>query len=200
MPLIRVFDLGNVLLFVNAHLFYERVRTSCRPDLDLEAMVERLFELSRLDRGGEFAEVYEGLVQEAGLTLSFDDFARAWNDIFTPNPPMLEVVRQSPRPRYLLSNTNAPHVEWIREHHPEVFPLFDHCILSNEVGAHKPEAAIYRRVEAVTGEPPDRHVFVDDIPAFVEGARAVGWHAIRYVGVEDCVRRLAALEASGSAQ
>ncbi len=195
MPLIRVFDLGNVLLFVNEDLFFRRLRARCPADIDLEGAFVDYYDRARIDRGGDFAAVYRALVKDIGLQMDFDEFTLAWNDIFTPNPPMLEVVRNSPRPRYLLSNTNEPHVTWIGERYPNICPLFDGCVLSYEVGVRKPDPAIYRRVESLSGASPEQHVFVDDVPRFVEGARAVGWHAIHFRGVDDCLARLAALDA-----
>jgi len=155
------------------------------------------YEQAAVDRGGDFDSLHPLLVSEAGLAMTLEEFRLAWNDIFTLNPPMLEVVEQSPRPRILLSNTNEPHATWIREQYPEVFPLFDECVLSHEVGMRKPEVAIYRRVEAITGRRPEEHVFVDDRPRNIEGARAAGWQGIEFREVEDCRRRLAALADEG---
>lgn len=193
MPLIHVFDLGNVLLFVNEAIFIERIRPNCRPRIALERAFSRLYERARIDRGGDFGSLHATLVKELDLTMEIEELREAWNDIFTPNTPMLDVVRQSPRPRFLLSNTNEPHVTWIREKYPEIFPLFDACIFSNELGVRKPQAEIYRHVESLSGEPPHRHVFVDDVPEFVEGAKAVGWQAIRFVDTENYLRRLGKL-------
>jgi len=192
-PLIRVFDLGNVLLFVNEGIFFDKLRPRCRTERLEEEFAQR-YDRARISRGGDFAAFYEELVRDLGLSMGFEEFRAAWNDIFELNPPMLEVVKQSPRPRYLLSNTNEPHVEWIREHYPQIFPLFDRCVLSNEVGMRKPEAGIYRHVQSLSGAAPERHVFIDDIPEFVQGARTVGWHGIVFRGVEDCLRELAEAE------
>jgi len=46
----------------------------------------------------------------------------------------------------------------------------------------------------LSGAAPERHVFIDDIPEFVEGARTVGWHGIVFRGVEDCLSELAEVE------
>ena len=194
MPLIHVFDLGNVLLFVNGHVFFDRLRARCRPCANLEQRFNEHYERSRLDRGGDFTALHHEVVRDLDLDMDLAEFTHIWNDIFAPNPPMLEVVKRIPRPRYLLSNTNAPHVEWIRDRYPDIFPLFDHCVFSNEAGCRKPDPAIYRRIESLTGRPPQDHIFVDDIPDFVSGAQAVGWQAIQFVGVEDYLQRLATLE------
>jgi len=193
MPLIHVFDLGNVLLFFDYTPFYEKITARCRRTGDIRKAVGEQYQRSRIARGGDFQGFYEGVARAISLDMPLDEFRRAYSDIFAANAPMIEVVRNAPRPRFLLSNTDATHVAWIRERFPEVFPLFDGCALSNEVGAEKPDEAIYRRVEALSGEAPERHVFVDDVPAFVAGARSLGWQAIQFTGVEECVRQLAAL-------
>ncbi len=193
MPLIHLFDLGNVLLFVNSHIFFDRLRARCRPCANLEARFNELYERSLLDRGGDFDTLYETVVRDLGLKMDLAEFTYIWNDIFEPNPPMLEIVKQTPRPRYLLSNTNAPHVAWIRARYPDIFPLFDHCVFSHEVGARKPDPAIYHHLETITGRPPQEHVFTDDIPDFIIAAQSLGWHAIQFLGVEDYLKQLAVL-------
>lgn len=195
MSLIRVFDLGNVLIFVNEGLFFKRLHPHCRAKGDLQTAFAEEYDRARIDRGGDFVAFHRRLLKVIGLQMDLDEFTYAWNDIFTPNPPMLEVVRDSPRPRYLLSNTNEPHVKWIQERYPDVFPMFDGCVLSNEVGVRKPDAAVYRHVESLSGARPDAHVFVDDVLEYAEAARAVGWHAVHFRGTDDCLERLAALDA-----
>ena len=66
-------------------------------------------------------------------------------------------------------------------------------VFSHEVGVRKPDRPIFRHVESLSGRPAEEHVFVDDLPEHVAGARAAGWQAIQFRGVEDCRRRLAAL-------
>ena len=72
---------------------------------------------------------------------------------------------------------NALHIEYIFEHYPFI-QEFDAHVLSHEVGLLKPDAAIYRLTLDRCGLEAERTLFVDDILANVEGARAVGMHAI----------------------
>jgi HAD superfamily hydrolase (TIGR01509 family) len=51
-------------------------------------------------------------------------------------------------------------------------------IRSGQVGVRKPGPEIYRLTADRLGVRPDECVFVDDIPANVEGARAVGMWAL----------------------
>jgi putative hydrolase of the HAD superfamily len=57
----------------------------------------------------------------------------------------------------------------------ELASLFDALILSFQVGAAKPDAAIYElALEQLGGIPPTDAVFVDDQVTFCDGARALG--------------------------
>jgi putative hydrolase of the HAD superfamily len=196
MPLIHVFDLGNVLLLYDYGLFVGRIRDCCREQVAIEETVAELYRQSGIGRGAEFEPFYQTVVRSLGLDMPLLEFRLAWSDIFSRHDPMLQVVRQAPRPRFLLSNTDACHVAWIEQRFPEVFPLFDACVLSNQVGAEKPDPAIYRQVERLSGVPPEQHVFIDDMPPFVSAARQLGWRAIQFTGVDDVVRQLALLNAA----
>lgn len=73
----------------------------------------------------------------------------------------------------VISNTNAVHVQWLRDHLAE-FAQFDSVIVSSDVGLEKPDPAIYRlslhRLRAL----PDQVLFLDDLVENVAGAQAVG--------------------------
>jgi len=194
-PLVHVFDLGNVLLFVHEEVFYQKLLARCRAGAPAVELFYEHFGRNNVSCGGDFNAIYSALAQEAGLTMTLEEFRLAWNDAFSPNPPMIEFVRGLPRPLYLLSNTNEPHVSWFHEHYPYILELFDACVFSNEVGLRKPDPAIYRHVEGLSGQPPARHVFVDDMAENVEGALAAGWRGIVFRGVEDCRRQLGSRDA-----
>jgi epoxide hydrolase-like predicted phosphatase len=57
---------------------------------------------------------------------------------------------------------------------------FDEMIISAEVGVAKPDARIYQIALEKLGVAPAEAVFLDDFPANVEGARAVGMQAIHF--------------------
>lgn len=57
---------------------------------------------------------------------------------------------------------------------------FDAIILSAEVGVMKPDARIFHIALQALGVQPSEAVFVDDFPQNIEGARAIGMHAIQF--------------------
>lgn len=57
---------------------------------------------------------------------------------------------------------------------------FDHIVISAEVGVMKPEARIYQVALEQAGVSPSEAVFVDDMPANIEGCQAVGMRGIHF--------------------
>jgi epoxide hydrolase-like predicted phosphatase len=67
---------------------------------------------------------------------------------------------------------------------------FDHMTISAEVGVAKPDARIYRHALEKLGVRPEEAVFVDDMPANIEAARALGMHGIVFQGTEQTVAEI----------
>ncbi|MFB3883036.1 MAG: HAD-IA family hydrolase [Armatimonadota bacterium] len=186
------------MLFFDYSSFYQKLAARCPKPGRIREVTQDHYRRSRIARGGDFVSFYEGVTRDLSLDMPLEEFKGAYSDIFSANDAMIDLVRSAPRPRFMLSNTDATHIGWIRQRFPQVFPLFDGWVLSFEVGAEKPEEAVYRQVEALSGQPAERHVFVDDVPEYAAAARGCGWHAIEFTTVEDCARRLAALVRPGT--
>lgn len=96
---------------------------------------------------------------------------------FGEEPLMVSVLRRARTAGLrtaLLSNSWGN--DYPREQWPE---LFDAVVISGEVGLRKPQPEIYLLAASRLGLAPRECVFVDDLPANVRGASAVGM-----VGVE----------------
>lgn len=120
-----------------------------------------------------------------------ETFKRFYSEIFTFNQnviDLLPVIKKNYR-LFLLSNTNAIHQQYGWKDFPFI-QHFEKLILSHEVGAVKPEEKIYRAVEAVSGLPPEEHIFIDDIADYAEAARKLGWDGIQFTGYDDLVLNL----------
>lgn len=89
-----------------------------------------------------------------------------------PDERMIDAVRSARRQGLktgLISNT------WgLDDSRSGALDIFDARVLSGEVGLRKPQAEIYRLAARRLEAEPEDCVFVDDLPANVEGARAVG--------------------------
>jgi epoxide hydrolase-like predicted phosphatase len=73
------------------------------------------------------------------------------------------------------------------------FPeLFDGWVISGEVGLRKPDPEIYRMGAEAIGLPPERCVFVDDLPGNLKPARALGMATVHHVRAEETIPELEA--------
>ncbi len=70
---------------------------------------------------------------------------------------------------------------------------FDAVVASGDEGYIKPQPEIYRLVAKKLGVLPEECVMIDDIPAYCEGARAVGMEAIVFQSNEQCIAELSTL-------
>jgi putative hydrolase of the HAD superfamily len=68
--------------------------------------------------------------------------------------------------------------------------VFDLVVDSSAEGVRKPDREIYLLTCERLGVAPERAVFVDDIPANVEGAAAVGLRAVRFTTTEEVLAQL----------
>jgi putative hydrolase of the HAD superfamily len=78
---------------------------------------------------------------------------------------------------YYLSNMPSPYARVLEERHDFV-SWFDGGIFSGDVKLAKPQHEIYQLLQSRHDLEPARTVFIDDLQANVEAARAVGWQAI----------------------
>jgi hypothetical protein len=71
--------------------------------------------------------------------------------------------------------------------------MFDHVVISGEVGMRKPEPEIFHHTLTLLGVPAHEAVFVDDLYKNIEGARAVGLVAVHHREYETTLMELEAL-------
>ena len=100
--------------------------------------------------------------------------------------PLLAKLKKK-YPLYLISNTNKMHFDYIKENF-KILRHFKKTFPSHEVGYRKPEPQIYKKVLKKIKLKPEETVFVDDVEKFVDGARAIGMHAIQFRNPRQLVR------------
>lgn len=111
-----------------------------------------------------------------------------------PNKVLLTYIRAQLKPRYKIGIISNALADWIAEIlESEDVKLFDDIVISYKVGVAKPSPTIYRLSLSNLGVKPEESVFIDDIEAFCEAARAVGMQAIFYENFEQMERELESL-------
>ena len=180
-----VFDFGNVLGFFSHRKAAEQLAKfsplSADDILDrylLDAELEDDFESGRMS----LAEFRIIVRQRCQVTCSDAQLDWAIADMFTPNDEVCALV-PALKPRYrlvLLSNTNELHALHFRRQFADTLAHFDSLVLSHEVGLRKPCPDIYAHCHTIAGSTPRQCLFIDDLPANIEAARACGWQGIVY--------------------
>ncbi|MEE9128999.1 MAG: HAD-IA family hydrolase [Phycisphaerales bacterium] len=88
-----------------------------------------------------------------------------------------------------LTNTTPEH--WVRMPQFPTVGRLRHRLASHELGLHKPDPAIYLRLERQLGYAGREILFFDDTEENVQAAQAVGWTADRIDPAGDTARQMA---------
>ena len=88
-----------------------------------------------------------------------------------------------------LSNTIAEHAAYLEAY--GVYDLFNPCILSHEVGMRKPESGIYKLALELLGIRPENCLFVDDLEANLQAAKALKMQTHLFTDRENFLQALA---------
>ena len=175
-------DIGNVLLTVD---FEEPLRQLVAegPD-DAHARIRSLLEKKDELESGKMED--EAFIAWASDRLGFggtpEEFRVAWNSIFAPIEPMWTTMRglkDRGLRLILFSNTNRIHADHFMPSF-EIFDIFDEAIFSHEVGAIKPDPAIYRHAIERYGLDPRTTLYIDDLPENIATGRDLGFHTHQY--------------------
>jgi glucose-1-phosphatase len=191
-----LFDLGKVLIHFDFKRGYRELEGLCPypaaeipKRLSTTGLVER-FETGLVEPRDFVAQLCEVL----SLNVDYQRFCGIWSCIFT-DTLVPETMLAGLAARYrlvLLSNTNAIHFEMIREKYGHILRHFHALVLSYEVKAMKPDAAIFQRAVEAAGCRPEECFYTDDIRAYVDAACALGIDAVQFESAEQIERELAA--------
>ena len=102
-------------------------------------------------------------------------FVADWEDIFEMNAPVGDLVARLKTLGYTLllgSNTYGLHAPFYRKKFRATLDHFDHFVFSHEAKSLKPDRGFFDACVKAAGVPAGSCVFIDDLAANVEGARA----------------------------
>ncbi len=182
-----MFDLGGVVVEVNdmALVLKDAGVTDHRQFLDtwLHCPAVRAFESGRCDE----AAFAEGVVRNQNLRIDPADFLaafRAWPKGVYPGVKTLIAEVRERVTVGCLSNTNPIHWPDFADE-LDGGRMFDHPIISYEIGMMKPDREIFDYAAARVGVAPHRILFLDDHPQNTAAARAAGFNAECVVGPDE---------------
>ena len=191
-----LFDFGNVLGTFDKPKAAERLANASPYSsteiltIILDGGLEKMLESGQISETAFCNEV----LYRCKIDLSVPDVMRIWGDIFAPNPaiiPIVENLIERKVPIGVLSNTNGIHWPYIMD--LPVMQMLQRYkapfTLSYEVGGYKPDAILYETALKRLGTKPEETLYLDDIQAYVDAARALGMHAEQY----DCTKDAGAI-------
>jgi putative hydrolase of the HAD superfamily len=181
-PTAFLFDIGNVILRFDFSLALAKLaaESEVHDPTEVLARIDRVkaaYEDGQIDRASFLRGTFD-VLRYRGTEAAF---IAAWEDIFTPNEPMLALIERlhGRFPLYLLSNTSDIHRDYVFARYP-IFSRFTAGTYSYAVRASKPGPEIYQHAIRAHGLDPARTFFIDDLLPNIETARALGFQTHHY--------------------
>jgi len=172
-----ILDLFGVIVAFDDGLLYDRIAQRCEnPKTVVEHMQNLVSEPSLICGRTSLHQVHTNLVEDLGLSASFEEFEAMWLVSYSePMPGVRDLLRQlNGKCRLvLLSNVDPYYWSTIESSIPELQD-FHAKVLSFNEGVAKPDALAFRRAVVASGVAMERCYFVDDKPENVEAAATIG--------------------------
>ncbi|HJX48986.1 MAG TPA: HAD family phosphatase [Gaiellaceae bacterium] len=192
-----VFDLGGVLIKWDPRHLYRKLFDA--PD-EMESFLAEVTTAdwnAQQDAGRPWAEAIATLVAEHPERRELiEAFHLRWPEMLSGEIPgtvdVLTELRAAGIRLVALSNWSA-----------EMFPValerfdflswFEGIVISGEVGVNKPDPRIFEHLVGRFGIEPAESLFIDDSPANIDAARALGFRAIQFTDAAELRRELVRL-------
>ena len=183
-PATVVFDLGGVLIDWDPRHLYRRLFDD--PD-EMESFLAEVTTAewnAHQDAGRPWAEAIEILVAEHPERRELiEAYHRRWSEMLAGEIPgtvdVLADLRASGVRLVALSNWSAEMFPVARERF-DFLAWFEGIVVSGEVGVSKPDRRIFEHLAEQFGIEPAATVFIDDSPANIDVAAALGFRAIQF--------------------
>lgn len=119
-------------------------------------------------------------------------FLEAVRESLAEKPETVQLLRQLDAAGvklFCLSNMPIPFYAYLRRRHG-FWDAFTGIVISGEIKKMKPDAEVFAHLLETFDLRADECVFIDDLPANVEGARAVGMQGIVFEDAAQCAQEL----------
>jgi 2-haloacid dehalogenase len=181
-----VFDLGNVLIGWDPRNLYRKLFEGRDDEMEhfLANVCTAAWNLEQ-DRGRSFADAVGSLLPQHperlhALIRAYDErWCEMLSGEISETVAILEKLHNQGTPLYALTNWNSDKFLHARELYG-CLSLFRGIVVSGDERVIKPDAAIYQVLMQRYGLSASDCVFIDDSLTNVNGARAVGMHALHF--------------------
>lgn len=182
-----VFDVGRVLVQWDMRCLLRKVVPADQVEWVFRNVVSEEWHF-RHDAGEELdALVAERKAEFPEHAAAIDAYATRFNEtvpgLVEGTPELVARLAASDVPLYAITNFAAPFWDAYRPTEP-LFGHFRDVVVSGAEKIAKPDPAIYRLAERRFGHPAQAMLFIDDNPANIAGARALGWQVHLFAGAD----------------
>lgn len=191
-----IFDLGGVIVNVDFKATIDAFSSLGFKNFDKvysQFQQNPLFDLN--DKGLVTPDEFRiGLMQAAGINISYKEFDQAWNAMIKELPlKRIELLKKlkTQYNTFLLSNTNAIHMDFFfnrtqKETGIESFSsLFHKPYYSYNIGMRKPDEEIYQKVLNENNLIPSETLFIEDTLHNIKTAELLGINTYHISHSED---------------
>ena len=194
-----IFDLGGVLIDWNPRHLYRKLFAG--DEAGMERFLAETVSVAwnrQMDSGRAFQEAIDELKAEhpdrADMIQAYRDrWLEMLGEVDVGTAQILRELRQCGLRLFALSNWSAETFAIARGRVAEL-ALFDDILISGHARRLKPDPELFEMACRRFGVTPAQAFFVDDIPANVEGARAVGLTSIQFTDSDSLRRALQQLD------
>ena len=193
-----VFDIGGVVVrWLPLQLMQQVLPQLAHNECSAQAVAAAIFQ--GLTPGGDWAEFDRGRIEPDALAeriaartgvavQGIQALIAAIPGHIQPIPAsvaLLERARSAGHRLTLLSNMPRPYADHLEAEHG-CFSWFEAGVFSGRVGLMKPERAMFDHAREALALDLEQALFIDDHPANIDAARALGWQALLFENAMQC--------------
>ncbi len=138
---------------------------------------------------------WNAMFDKLGIRAPLRDFLMEVHKIYQPIKGSIELIpklKQAGLKVGVVSNQSEDTLSYLKEKYPTLFKLFDFYIWSCELGYAKPDQRMYEKALEATGLPADDCLYIDDNDKFLDKAKALGFHTLKFQSPEQLHQALIA--------
>ena len=192
-----IFDLGAVILNINYQNTideFTKLGVNNAATFYSKKVQTNLF--NQIETGMISSNEFLKALQKKTKNANINQVEKAWNAMLLDLPEeriqLIEKLKKNNYSIYLLSNTNAIHIDAIKKQLGErkwlaFCKLFDKMYLSHELGLRKPDVKIFEYILNEQKLKAEEVFFIDDSPQHIASAKKIGIHCHHLLDDENII-------------
>ncbi len=182
-----LFDLGNVLVH---HVLDGKSSYTVGKKVYDGKIIESIYSCAEYDSFccGKISEkeFVEKFLKDNIIDLTYGEFVQLYKNDIRVIDGMIELVREVSQ-KYKLAIVTNEGIEWARYKLEKLgmSGLFDHIIISGELGVRKPDVKFYKKTLELLKASPEECLFIDDQEKNCVAAESIGIKSVLFTDKEN---------------